>query len=292
MQRRIFLKQSGLAVAATTLLPSLFYGCEKNYPLGLQLYSLRNTIGDDVKGTIEKVANVGFNELETYGYSPDNKFWGLSVQEFKNIIHSNGMTTPSGHYGLDPYLSKEGTESDFAYALEVAQGLDQKYVIIPFISGGLRTSIDDYKRIAEKLNKAGEMCREAGLKLAYHNHAFEFDNFNGQNGLETFLENTDKDLVDFELDIYWVVRAGKDPIALFENYPGRFPLWHVKDMSKSNNELNTEIGSGTIDYKEIFKKTKIAGGEHFIVEQENFEMDPYKSLSQSFNYLKNDIGKN
>jgi sugar phosphate isomerase/epimerase len=287
MQRRTFIKNSGLAVAATSLLPNLFYGCDKNYPLGLQLYSLRNTIGNDVRGTIKNVADVGFKEVETYGYSPDNKFWGISVQEFKNIINSNGMTTPSGHYGLDPFLSKEGTESDFANALEVAQGLDQKYVIIPHIGGGLRTSIDDYKRIAQKLNKAGEMCKEAGLKLAYHNHAFEFDDYDGQNGMEVFLENTQEDLVDFELDIYWVVRAGKDPITLFEKYPGRFPLWHVKDMSRTNNEMNTEIGNGTIDYKKIFEKTKLAGGEHFIVEQENFEMDPYKSLAQSYAYLKN-----
>jgi sugar phosphate isomerase/epimerase len=107
--------------------------------------------------------------------------------------------------------------------------------------------------------------------------------------MEVFLENTEEDLVDFELDIYWVVRAGKDPVALFEKYPGRFPLWHVKDMSRSNNEMNTEIGNGTIDYKKIFEKVKQAGGEHFIVEQENFEMDPYKSLVQSYSYLKNNI---
>ncbi|MBZ9730073.1 sugar phosphate isomerase/epimerase [Salegentibacter sp. JZCK2] len=289
MQRRLFIKQSGLAVAATALLPNLFYGCDKGSPLGLQLYSLRESIGDDVRGTIEKVAKVGFKEVETYGYSPDNKFWGFSVAEFKDMIHSNGMTTPSGHYSLDPYLSKDGTDADFATALEVAQGLDQKYLVIPHISEALRTSIDDYKRMAEKLNRAGEMCKDAGLKLAYHNHAFEFDDFNGENGLQVFLENTDEDLVDFELDIYWVVRAGIDPVALFEKYPGRFPLWHVKDMSKSNNEMNTEIGSGSIDYNKVFKKAKLAGGKHFIVEQENFEMDPYESLSQSYNYIKSDL---
>lgn len=291
MQRRLFIKQSVLAVAATALLPNLYFSCDRNYPLGLQLYSLRESIGNDLRGTIEKVAEVGFKEVETFGYSPENQFWGFSVADFRDMIHSNGMTTPSGHYSLDPYLSKEGTDRDFASALEVAKGLNQRYIIIPHISEGLRTSIDDYKRIADKLNEAGEMCREAGLKLAYHNHAFEFDDFNGQNGLQVFLENTDKDLVDFELDIYWVVRAGKDPVALFEKYPGRFPLWHVKDMSKSNNEMNTEIGSGTIDYERIFEKAKLAGGEHFIVEQENFEMDPYESLSQSYNYIKRDLPK-
>jgi len=289
IRRRTFLKQSGLALAATAILPSILYSCERDYPLGLQLYSLRETIGSDIKGTIEKVAGIGFKEVETYGYSQENGFWGLSVSEFKKILDNNGLESPSGHYEVDSYLSKEGTKDDFAYTLEVAKGLGQKYVIIPYISDQLRTSIDDYKRMAEKLNEAGKMCRENGLKLAYHNHAFEFDDYNGENGLEVFLKNTDKELVVFEMDIYWVIRAGKDPVALFDKYPGRFPLWHVKDMNRTNNDLNTEIGSGTIDFEEIFEKAKLAGGEHFIIEQENFDMDPYQSLTQSYNYIKNEI---
>lgn len=289
IKRRTFIKQSGLAFAAAAVLPSVLYSCDRDYPLGLQLYSLRETIGDDVKATINKVAGVGFKEVETYGYSSENGFWGLSVSEFKNLLSDNGLNSPSGHYGLDEYLSKEGSKSDFAYTLDVAHGLDQKYVIIPHISDKLRTSLDDYKRMADKLNEAGEMCKDAGLKLAYHNHAFEFKDYNGENGYEVFLNNTDKDLVVFEMDIYWIVRAGKDPVTLFEQNPGRFPLWHVKDMSKSNNELNTEIGSGTIDFKKIFDMAKEAGGKHFIIEQENFEMDPYKSLTQSYNYIKNDL---
>lgn len=289
IKRRTFIKQSGLAFAAAAVLPSVLYSCDRDYPLGLQLYSLRETIGDDVKATINKVAGVGFKEVETYGYSSENGFWGLSVSEFKNLLSDNGLNSPSGHYGLDEYLSKEGSKSDFAYTLDVAHGLDQKYVIIPHISDKLRTSLDDYKRMADKLNEAGEMCKDAGLKLAYHNHAFEFKDYNGENGYEVFLNNTDKNLVVFEMDIYWIVRAGKDPVTLFEQNPGRFPLWHVKDMSKSNNELNTEIGSGTIDFKKIFDMAKEAGGKHFIIEQENFEMDPYKSLTQSYNYIKNDL---
>ncbi|TBW27379.1 sugar phosphate isomerase/epimerase [Gramella sp. KN1008] len=289
IKRRTFIKQSGLALAATAVLPSILYSCDKDHPLGLQLYSLRETIGDDVQGTIQKIAGVGFKEVETYGYSPKNGFWGLSVPEFKNLLNNNGLNSPSGHYGLEDFLSKEGTKSDLTSTLEVAKGLDQEYVIIPHISNKLRTSIDDYKRLADKLNEAGEMCKDAGLKLAYHNHAFEFDDYNGQNGYDIFLNNTDKDLVVFEMDIYWVVRAKKDPIALFQDNPGRFPLWHVKDMSKANRELNTEIGSGTIDFHRIFEMAKEAGGKHFILEQENFEMDPYKSLSQSYSYIKNDL---
>ncbi|MDT0687722.1 TIM barrel protein [Autumnicola psychrophila] len=289
IHRRTFLKQSGLALAATTLLPSTIFANSANQPLGLQLYSLRETIGGDVKGTIQKLAAIGFKEVETYGYSQENGFWGLSVAEFRDILSQNGIKSPGGHYGMDPFLDENGTKDDVNYILEVANQLDQDYVIIPHISGNLRNSIDDYKRIAEKMNTAGQMCKEVGLKLVYHNHAFEFDDYKGQNGYEIFLEKTDKDLVAFEMDIYWVVRAGIDPIALFEEYPGRFPLWHVKDMDQQKPELNTEVGSGTVDYKEIFKYTEEAGVKHFIIEQENFEMDPYKSLEQSFDYLQNNL---
>lgn len=289
IQRRTFLKRSGLALAAATLMPTVLFSCKNQRKLGLQLYSLREYIGKDVSGVIKKVAAIGFEEVETYGYSPEGKFWGLEVREFKNILTSNGLSTPSGHYGADTYLSETGTDEDLKYILDVANELNQKYVVIPHISESLRTSIEDYKRIAERLNQAGELCQNAGLKLGYHNHAFEFDDYNGQNGLEVFLENTDENLVDFELDIYWVVRAGVDPVSLFEKYPGRFPLWHVKDMSKTNPALNTEIGSGSIDYKQIFENAEKSGVAHYIVEQENFEMDPYQSLEQSFNHIQKNL---
>ena len=287
--RRTFIKQSGLALAATTILPSIVFSETKKHAIGLQLYSLRETIGSDVKGTISKVADLGFKEVETYGYSQENKFWGLSVKEFKSILDDNGLTTPSGHYGVDPFLAQGGTKDDFAFNLDVANELGQKYVIVPYIGGNLRNSIDDYKRLSQKLNEAGEMCRKAGLKLGYHNHDFEFTDYDGQNGLETFLANTDNKNVVFEMDIYWVVRAGRDPIELMNKYPGRFPLWHVKDMSKKNEDLNTEIGSGSIDYKAIFSEMKKSGAKHLIIEQENFEMDAYKSLAQSIEYINNDL---
>lgn len=289
IHRRTFLKQSAMAVAATSILPSLLYSCDKDYPLGLQLYSLRDTIGDDVEGTLSRVSKVGFKEVETYGYSPVNQFWGVSVKNFKNMLNSNGLTSPSGHYEFGTYLKKDGTKSDFAEILEVAKELGQKYVTVPHIADNLRTNIDDYKRLAEKLNEAGEMCKNAGLKLAYHNHAFEFEDHNGQTGFQVFLNNTDKDLVFFEMDIYWVVRSGNNPVALIKQNPGRFPLWHVKDMDKANHELNTEIGSGTIDFEKIFEVAEEAGAKHFILEQENFKMDPYKSLAKSFEYIKEEL---
>ena len=289
LQRRTFLKQASLGVAAATLLPKMAFAQFKKHDIGLQLYSLRETLPDDVKGTLEKVAKIGFKEVETYGYSMENNFWGTSIKQFNKILKDNGMTTPSGHYGIDPFLAADGTKDELMPMLDVAHQLNQNYFVIPYLGDGLRTSIDDYKRLAEKFNTAGELCQEAGLKLGYHNHDFEFKDYNGQNGYDILIAETDKNLVDFEMDIYWVVRAGSDPLALFQKYPGRFPLWHVKDMSKSDNEKNIEIGAGTIDYSAIFADMKQAGAKHLIIEQENFDMDAYKSLTQSFNYIENDL---
>ncbi len=287
--RRTFLKQASLGAAAATLLPQMAFAATRKHDLGLQLYSLREMLPDDVQGTLERVAKIGFAAVETYGFSLENNFWGTSIEQFNQVLKANGMTTPSGHYSVDPFLAAEGTEDDFLPWLDAAHKLNQKYFVISYLGDGLRGSIDDYKRVAEKFNVAGELCKEAGLKLGYHNHEFEFKDYNGQNGYETLLAETDKDLVDFEMDIYWVVRTGADPIALFNKYPGRFPLWHVKDMDKADHDLNTEIGAGTIDYAAIFENMKKSGAKHLIIEQENFDMDPYKSLTQSVDYIERDL---
>ncbi|MCJ7759470.1 MAG: sugar phosphate isomerase/epimerase [Gillisia sp.] len=289
IHRKTFLKLSGLALAGTVLMPSMAFSSNKERTLGLQLYSLRDIIDGNVKDVMKKLAEVGFKEIETYGYSPKGKFWGFEVKEFKKILDGNGLVTPSGHYGMNDFLGINGTDSDFNYLLDVANTLEQKYVVVPHIAEDLRTSINDYKRLTDKLNRAGEMCQKAGLKLAYHNHDFEFFDYNGENGFDVFLQNTDKDLVDFEVDLYWVIRAGKDPVSLFEKYPGRFKLWHVKDMSRKDSKLNTEIGSGSINFEEIFNNAEKSGVEHVIIEQENFEMDPYQSLTKSFDYIQNNL---
>ncbi|MDT0642241.1 sugar phosphate isomerase/epimerase [Zunongwangia sp. F363] len=286
IHRRTFLKQSGLAIAATTLLPGNIFASTVKQKVGLQLYSMRESLPQDVKGTLEKIAKVGFKEVETYGYSKENAFWGTSLKEFKKILDDNGLATPSGHYGMDPYLKENGAKDELMMAIDAANTLEQKYVIIPYLSEGLR---NNYGRLADKLNEAGEVCKKAGLKLAYHNHDFEFDKFDGETAYEIMLRNTEKDLVSFEMDIYWVVRAGTDPVALIEKYPGRFPLWHVKDMSKTNPELNTEIGNGSIDYNKIFDYQKKSGAKHLILEQENFEIEPYKSLDESYNYIQQEL---
>ena len=215
--RRAFLQQFSLAIAALAITPSLIFANDNSRILGLQLYSLRDTIADDLDLTIEKIAGIGFKEVETYGYSQENGLWGRDIAQFKKLLDDNGLKSPSGHYGLDSYFAEGGGNDDFKYVLDAAAGLGQQYIVIPSLDKKLCSSIDDYKRLADKMNAAGALCAKTGIKLGYHNHDFEFTDYDGANGYETLLSNTDEDLVVFEMDIFWVVRAGRDPLSLLKN---------------------------------------------------------------------------
>jgi sugar phosphate isomerase/epimerase len=285
--RRSFLQQAGLLSAGLMMAPSLLYS-KQNSAVGLQLYSLREYIGKDVKGVIGKVAKAGYKEVETYGYSKENGFWGMQPKAFSELLKANKLTAPSGHFGLDPYIA-EGKDDLLKSYIDAARAIGQKYIVVPYLGVPLRQNASDYQRVAERLNTAAEECKKANLQLAYHNHDFEFEQHGDNTGLGILLKETDPDLVKFELDLYWVVRAGKDPVELFQQHPGRFVMWHVKDMGKADPTKNTEVGSGSIDFKKIFDNAKLSGVQHIIVEQENFDMDPYKSITQSINYVKNNL---
>ena len=283
--RKKFITQTGLASAAALLLPNALFAKPK-YKVGLQLYSLRDQIGNDIKGVIAKAAKAGYQELETFGYDPNKGFFGLKPKELKETLAANGMTTPSGHYGLDSYLGTANQEVLKVY-IDVAKNAGQDYITIPYIGAELRKTTDDFKNLAEKMNSAAEICKKSGLKLAYHNHDFEFKPIDGITLYDVLLKETEPKLVSFEMDIYWVVRAGQDPVQLIGQHPGRFHMWHIKDMDKNKPELNTEVGSGSIDFKKIFAKAKKAGLKHIFMEQENFtNIDPYKSIAQSAHYIK------
>ena len=262
--RRTFIKQSGLLATGLLINPSVFL--MKDKVVGLQLYSLREYIGKDVKGIIAKVAAAGYKDVETYGFDEKNQFFGLTPKAFLDLLKSNGLTTTSGHYNPNSFLYDKGTD-ELKYMIEGSAASNQQHFVIPYLTEDMRKSADDYKKLAEKLNVAAELCKASNLQLAYHNHDFEFKEFDGVKAYDILLKETDKELVDFELDLYWVVRSGNDPLELFAKHPGRFKLWHVKDMDKTNNKLNTEIGSGSIDYRKIFAKAKLAGAQHFFVEQ-------------------------
>lgn len=287
--RRKFITQAGLAAAGTLLLPDAIFA-KTNYKVGLQLYSLREQIvGNNIKSVIAQAVKAGYQELETYGYDPNKGFFGLKPKEFKESLAANGMTSPSGHYGLDSFLGTANEEVLKVY-IDVAKTVGQQYLTIPYIGAELRKTVDDFKNLAEKMNKAAEMCKKSGLKLAYHNHDFEFQPIDGTMLYDVLLKETEHKLVSFEMDIYWVVRAGQDPVKMIDQHPGRFQMWHIKDMDRSKPDLNTEVGSGSIDFEKIFAKAKKAGLEHIFMEQENFtNIDPYKSITQSAAYIKNKL---
>jgi sugar phosphate isomerase/epimerase len=281
MKRRQFLQTS--AALATAGVLSQCTGTQAGKikgQLGLQLYTLRDTIPQDPKGVLKKVADYGYKELETYSYR-DGKIFGMDFAEFGKYVKDLGMQVVSGHYGLDQVKSDAWEK-----AISDAKAIGQSYIVVPYLQDTERQSIDDYKRICEDLNKAGEACNKQGIRFGYHNHAFEFDKLDGQTPFDVMLEALDPKLVGWEMDIYWVVRAGADPIQYFEKYPGRFEQWHVKDMDKNDKDKNADVGTGSIDYKPIFAKAKEAGMEHWYVEQESYPGDPMESVGASATYLK------
>ncbi len=284
--RRTFLKQSGLVCAGLLLKPEHF--AAKQQLIGLQLYTVRNEVVKDVPGTIEKVAQIGYNSLEVFGYG-NGKFFGLTPEEFLAILKKNNIVTPSGHYSVNNYLSN-GDEDELKHTIEDAAKMGHTFFTIPFLTPNLRKSLDDYKTLADRLNKAAPLVKDAGMKLAYHNHDFEFKDWgNGETGYSILSKQTDPKMVSFEMDIYWVSRAGKDPIALMKEQPGRFKMWHVKDMANTAEKEFTEVGSGTINYKEIFKYKKLSGMEYFFVEQDQVKIPVYESIAKSYNYVKNNL---
>jgi len=287
ISRRKFLAQAGLASAGMMIKPAFVKAIEKDNVVGLQLYSLRQQLPKDVRGVIAKVAYAGYKEVETFDYTKKAGFWGLEPKAFSDLLNANGLKTPSGHFDMKMLLST-GKTDDLQTYIEAANITGMQYVVVPYINNDFIKTVDDFKNVAEKLNKAGELCKQSGLKLGYHNHNFEWKPVDDTTFYDTILSNTDPNLVKMEMDLYWVVRSEQDPISLIKAHPGRFFAFHIKDMDKANHNINTEVGNGTIDFKSIMPYAKLAGVKHFIVEQENYtNIDPYVSIAKSCAYVKN-----
>ncbi|HQW85439.1 MAG TPA: sugar phosphate isomerase/epimerase [Ferruginibacter sp.] len=285
MKRRLFIKQSAILSASFITMPELvFTAIQKT---GLQLYTLRDIIASDVPGVFNKIKKAGYSEVEMYGLDNENKFFGHTVKQITEYLKASGLTSSGGHYSPDNFLYKKGNGDDVKNLCDVANELGNNYIIIPWLNNESRDSIDKYKILAERMNLAGEICKKEHLQLTYHNHDFEFENMNGQHGYDILLNYTDSNLVKMEMDLYWVVRAGYDPVTIFKAHPGRFPLWHIKDMDKNDKTQNTEVGNGLIDFKKIFAMANVAGIKHFIVEQENnYKPDIWSSIITSNKMVK------
>ena len=278
--RRRFIQQTSLLSAGLFFPYDEYFKLNKN--VGVQLYTLRDQISKDPRGIIQKVAGIGFKEVESFGYN-NGKYFGLTSKEFADLLSQNNLSHPSGHYGL-------GNMPTWDKAIEDAVIAGQKYMVIAYLVEDDRKSIDDYKKHAANFNVAGEKCKKAGIQFAYHNHDFEFINMNGQTGMDILLKETDPSLVQFEMDIYWVAKADHDPIQLFKKNKKRFPLWHVKDMDKTEKKSFTEVGNGIINYKKVFECAKESGMTHFFVEQD-VSPDPLASIQKSFQYIQSSLIK-
>ena len=277
--RRDFLKTTAVLAAATMVYPTMVsYSVEKK-TIGLQLYTVRDKIKQELKTTLAKVAKIGYNSCEAAGYNvTDGTFYGMAAKEFVKLLNGLGMPLNSSHtvFELD--------SADKVIGDAAASGV--KYIVYPFLADQFRSNLDGWKATAEKFNKMGEIANKNGIKFGYHNHNFEFVKMEDQVPYDLLLTQTDPSLVTFEMDTYWVVRGGNNPVDYFKKYPGRFGLWHIKDMVKTEDMFFAPVGSGRMDFASIFAEKEIAGMKYFFVEQDSFkDMDPFESIEMSYKYL-------
>ncbi|MDT7829814.1 sugar phosphate isomerase/epimerase [Pricia sp. S334] len=273
-RRRTFLRQSGALALGTLLLPSYSFKPNNVQKFGVQLYSFRDEMAADALGTLEKIAAIGFKEIES-ARSGKGLYYGLSPKEMKTACEDLGMKLTSGHVALD---------DDFQNTMEQAVESGQDYVICSSLPSKGQT-VNNYKKVADQFNKAGEACRELGLKFGYHNHEYEFESENGTVLFDVLMDHTEDDLVHMELDLGWVVVAGKDPLDYFAKYPGRFPLWHLKDMDMDKKE-STEFGKGGLDIPAMMAHQKESGVKHIYIEQEEYTKNPTESMKENMSFLR------
>lgn len=283
--RRSFVKQAGFIVGAAVIAPSLAFS-KVDKKVGLQLYSLRDLLPKNPAKVVGQIAKAGYKEVETFGLN-NGKFFGYAPKDFKKLLADNGLTAPSGHYGMDEYV-RTGKTDELHANMQAALAVGSSYFTIASAHAG--DGVEGYKKLAEDFTKVAEIAKSEGLKFAYHNHNSEFRAVGDTTGYQILLNETDKDLVNFEMDIYWVVSGGKDPLTLIKEHPGRFVMWHVKDMDKQHPEENTEVGNGSIDFKAVFEEASLSGMKHFFVEHENnYYPNPIASITTSCNYIKKNL---
>lgn len=270
--RRQFLKCTAGAFALATLpLGMAKAASTARLPVGLQLYTLRDMMTISVPATLELASAVGYTDMEFAGY------FSYNAKQIKQLLNETGLKAPSAHIPLTEF--EKGLDS----IIEDAKTVGHHYVVLPYLTEAQRgTKIDTYYQLAEKLNRWGEALKKEDIQLAYHNHDFEFETRDGEVPYDVLLNETDAENVKMELDLYWTVKAKQDPLALFNQHPGRFPLWHVKDMDTQGEFA--DVGTGTIDFKSIFAHASKAGLEFPFVERDQTD-DRLRTIRQGFDGL-------
>ena len=299
--RRKFLQSAGTLALSSAVLSSKassLFQVDPNHPVGLQLFTFFGLIDDDVKGTLTKIAAIGYKELES-AFSKLGGFYGMKPKEFKATVNDLGMSWVSHHVLGAPFKLPKG--------YKLPAGADGKPMVLPTMlnlrdnmtkivdeaaEGGIKylvcansptSTIAEINATIKVLNATGAAAKKAGIQFAYHNHDMEFHPVDGKVPYHLLLSETDPQHVKMELDLAWAVKGGQNPVELFKHHPGRFPLWHVKDLDAGRKEI-LPVGSGTIDFKPIFAASKIAGMKHFFVEHDG-PKDALASVKSSYEYL-------
>jgi len=303
--RKDFLQTSAALLLGTVALSNKslasVFTAQTYPPPGLQLFTFFNEIDNDVPGTMKKIADAGYKEIES-AFSRKGGFYGMKPKEFSTLLKDLGMSWKSHHV--------MGAQFKPAPGMKLPTGPDGKPITIPpmvNLTDNMQQLVDsvaeagieymvcanipinttaDLKSAVTVLNKTDEACKKAGLTFAYHNHDAEFGTVEGQIPYDLFLKETSAKM---ELDLAWAVKGGKDPVEIFKKHPGRFPLWHVKDLD-ANRENVLPVGEGTIDYKPIFAAASSAGMKHFFIEHD-MPKDAMASITSSMQYLKANIFK-
>ncbi len=316
MKRRRFVKNASVAATALSLFPGLASSCATKSlnTIGVQLFSLPKLLEKDFNAGIKLIAEIGYKEIEMFGPFPfsvdtakerwdsitpalgfsGSGYFGHTLQDIKTILEEHKVKVTSVHSDMETMQARMD---------EIGKAGDQlgfEYIGLPAIPEEKRKTLDDYKRVAEELNEIGEKAKKAGLKFAYHNHGYGLNEIDGQIPLKIIFDQTDPNLVFFEMDIYWTVAGGADPIDYLRSYPGRYHLMHIKDMKKKIRfsgdgsrpsqwiELfpyMTSAGEGVLDIPSIISVGQKNGVRHFYVEQDMVE-NPEVALEKSFDYLK------
>jgi sugar phosphate isomerase/epimerase len=302
--RRRFLQGAGTLAFGSLVLSSKaasWLTHKPLHPVGLQLFTFFGVIDDDPKGTLTKIAAIGYKEMES-AFSKKGGYYGMTPKEFKALVESLGMTWKSHHVLGAPFKLPKG--------YKMPAGADGKPMVMPTMlnlrdnmqqivdeaaAGSLEYlvcansptgTIDEIKSTIDVLNKTGEAAKKAGIQFCYHNHDMEFKAIDGQVPYHMLLTETDANNVKMELDLCWATKAGVDPVQLFKDHAGRFPLWHVKDLDAETRSKPEPVGTGVVDFKRIFEYQKTAGMKHFFVEHDG-PPDPYASIKTSYDYITN-----
>ncbi|HVW13564.1 MAG TPA: sugar phosphate isomerase/epimerase [Mucilaginibacter sp.] len=303
MDRRKFLAGTGAAALGAMFLPKkslAFLSAAGRHPLGLQLFTLFGVIESDVKGNLQKVAGIGYTEIES-AFSKLPNYYGMSPKEFAALCKGIGLSWKSHHVLGAPFKLPKGykmpngpdgkpmtipphmlnLKDDMQKLVDDAAEGGIPYLVCANIPTG---TLDEIKEATEILNKTGEACKKVNIQFCYHNHDMEFKEIEGKIPYDLLLNDTDPKLVKMELDLCWATKAGKNPVDLFKAHPGRFPLLHVKDLDKERKGP-APVGEGVVDFKDIFANVKIAGAKHYFVEHD-MPKDAFASITTSYKNLR------